>query len=111
MGHSIAGTSWECFVIENILSCLPVGITPWFYRTASGAEIDLVLEINAQSKFAIEIKRSTLPQISKGFHIGCEDIRATQRFVVYTGIDRFQIAKDVTAISLLDMMEEVRNLN
>ena len=110
LGHSVAGGSWEGFVIENILSVLPVGITPMFYRSAAGAEIDLVLEVNTESIIAIEIKRSSSPKISKGFHLGCEDIGAANRYIVYQGFDRFPISKNVTALSLMDMMVEVRKL-
>jgi hypothetical protein len=33
----------------------------WFYRTAAGAEIDLVLEWSPQRRWAIEIKRRVAP--------------------------------------------------
>lgn len=107
LGHPVVGASWEGFVIENLLSCLPIGVTPWFYRTAAGAEIDLVIERNAQQKYAIEIKRSLAPSLSKGFYLGCEDIGATSRFLVYPGNERYPISKDVTVISLTDMMQEL----
>ena len=107
LGHPVVGISWEGFVIENLLSCLPVGITPWFYRTAAGAEIDLVIEQNTQQKYAIEIKRSLAPTLSKGFYIGCEDIGATKRFLVYPGQERYPISPQVTALSLTDMMHEL----
>ena len=108
LGHPVIGASWEGFVIENLLSCLPAGTTAWFYRTAAGAEIDLVLEKNSKKKYAIEIKRSLAPALSKGFHLGCEDIEATHRFIVYPGTERYLVTKEVTAISLREMMEEVR---
>ncbi len=110
LGHPVAGASWEGFVIENLLSCLPDGITPWFYRTAAGAEIDLVLERNEKKKFAIEIKRSAAPVLSKGFHLGCEDVNATQRFVVYPGTERYPLSNDVTAIPLKEMIAEIQAL-
>ncbi|AQG79259.1 ATP-binding protein [Spirosoma montaniterrae] len=108
LGHPVAGASWEGFVIENLLTCLPSGVTPWFYRTSAGAEIDLVIERNRQQLYAIEIKRSFTPSISKGFYSGCDDIGATGRFVVYPGSERYPIAKDVTAIPLVEMMQELR---
>ena len=43
-GHPIVGASWEGFVIENLLAVSPPWTFPSFYRTAAGAEIDLVLE-------------------------------------------------------------------
>ncbi|MBU1820440.1 MAG: DUF4143 domain-containing protein, partial [Bacteroidetes bacterium] len=50
LSHPVAGTSWEGFVLENLLSGLPLGATPWYYRTAAGAEIDLVIEFSAKRK-------------------------------------------------------------
>jgi len=108
LGHPVVGASWEGFVIENLLSSLPVGVTPWFYRTSAGAEIDLVIEKNSRERYAIEIKRSQAPSVSKGFHLGCEDIRATKRYIVYPGKERFPVTKEITAIPILDMMNELR---
>jgi predicted AAA+ superfamily ATPase len=51
----VGGASWEGFVLENLLSALPTGITPWFYRTSAGAEIDLVIEKNSKERYAIQI--------------------------------------------------------
>ena len=108
LGHPTIGASWEGFVIENLLSCLPVGVTPWYYRTSTGAEIDLVLELSAQERYAIEIKRSLAPTVSKGFHLGCEDIQATKRFIVYPGKERFPSSNGVQVLPLIEMMGEVR---
>ena len=107
LGHPVTGGSWEGFVIENLLSCLPTGATAWFYRTAAGAEIDLVIERSANERIAIEIKRSLAPKVSKGFHLGCEDIGATERYIVYSGSERFPMAGDLQVISLTDMMNEL----
>jgi uncharacterized protein len=109
LGHPVVGASWEGFVMENLLSCLPTGVTPWFYRTSAGAEIDLVVEYG-NKKIAIEIKRSLSPSVSKGFHLGCQDIGATKCFIVYSGNEQFPVTKEVTAIPLLDMMNELRSL-
>lgn len=111
LGHPVVGASWEGFVMENLLACLPVGMTPWFYRTAAGAEIDLVLEQGINQRYAIEIKRSSAPSLSKGFYLGCEDIGATNRFLVYPGTERYPISNGVTAIPLIDMMKELSTRN
>ncbi len=55
LGHPVVGTSWEGFVIENILAVSPERAIPYFYRTSGGAEIDLVLEFSGTEKWAIEI--------------------------------------------------------
>jgi len=110
LGHPVVGASWEGFVIENLLSFLPIGATAWFYRTSAGAEIDLVIEQSRRQKYAIEIKRSMAPTVSKGFHLGCEDIKATKQFIVYPGKERFPVSKEITALSLLDMMHELSTI-
>jgi predicted AAA+ superfamily ATPase len=110
LGHPVAGASWEGFALENILSVLPKGVTPWFYRTSAGAEIDLVIEQGFRQNIAIEIKRSSAPSVSKGFHIGCEDIGVKHRYVVYPGNERYPISNGITVIPLAMMMTELENL-
>jgi predicted AAA+ superfamily ATPase len=107
LGHPVVGGSWEGFVIENIMSVVPSRVQPYYYGTPRGAEIDLVLEFPGGAKWAIEIKRSSAPSISKGFYDGCEDINADKRFVVYSGKDRFSMSDGVIAISLAELMREV----
>ena len=46
-GHPVVGLSWEGYVLETLLSVLPWRSSAFFYRTAAGAEIDLVLQHNS----------------------------------------------------------------
>jgi hypothetical protein len=86
LSHPVAGPSWEGFVVENLLAATPTWAQPYFYRTSAGAEIDLVLELSATRRWAIEIKRSTShPDPSKGFSIASDDIEAERRLVIYPG--------------------------
>ncbi|MDZ4789088.1 MAG: ATP-binding protein [Blastochloris sp.] len=110
LGHPTVGTSWEGFVIENILSILPERIAASFYRTSAGAEIDLVLEISSQDRYAIEIKRSLAPSPSKGFYLGSEDIRATQRWVIYPGQESFPLNENTQVTSLPDFMKKIAQI-
>lgn len=107
LGHPVVGTSWEGFVIENILSVSPERAIPFYYRTTGGAEIDLVLEFSGNEKWAIEIKRSSAPSLSKGFHIACADIKPERRYVVYAGKDKFPLGEGITAIPLWALMQEL----
>lgn len=107
LGHPVVGGSWEGFVIENILSIAPAGVHPYYYGTPGGAEVDLVLEFSGSAKWAIEIKRSSSPTVTKGFHIACEDINPERRYIVYSGTDQFPLVGNVMAISLFDLMQEV----
>lgn len=107
LGHPVVGTSWEGFVIENLLSVSPEWAIPFYYRTSGGAEIDLVLEFSGKEKWAIEIKRSSVPSLSKGFYMACADIKPERRYVVYAGCDKFPLAGGVTAIPLQALMQEL----
>lgn len=92
LGHPVAGQSWEGFVIENLIAAAPPGSNAWFYRTSAGAEIDLLLEYGSRKRWAIEVKRSiSSPNPSRGFHLACEDVKATRRLVIYPGEERYHI--------------------
>jgi predicted AAA+ superfamily ATPase len=43
LSHPVLGSSWEGLVIDNLQSVAPPGTEAFFYRTAAGTEIDLVL--------------------------------------------------------------------
>ncbi|WP_292995605.1 ATP-binding protein [Nitrosomonas sp.] len=105
LGHPVVGKSWEGFVIENIASVLPPRVRLYYYRTAGGAEIDLVLEFGVDERWAIEIKKGTSFSLGRGFHEACEDIQPHKKFVIYAGKDRFPLQNEITAIALYDFMD------
>lgn len=107
-GHPVVGASWEGFVIENLLSVAPPRTRASFYRTAAGAEIDLVLELPGnRGLWAIEIKRALAPSLGKGFHHARADLQPARTFVVCAGEERYPITKNVAAIGLREMAELV----
>ena len=100
LGHPVAGGSWEGFVLENLIGATPERVKPWFYRTAAGAEIDLVLEMPGGKLWAVEIKRGLAPKLDKGFHHAREDLKPEQAFVVCSGDDRYPKGDGVEVIGL-----------
>ncbi len=105
--HPVVGRSWESYVIESLLSVLPMDKQAFFYRTQAGAEIDLVIEQDHRTVWAIEIKRSLSPKVSRGFHSACEDIKPTRRFVVHAGDERFPVSHNLEAVSVRQLTEEI----
>ncbi len=79
-GHPCRGASWEGFVIEQIIALLP-DWQPYFYRTANGAELDLLM-LRGDEILAFEIKASVAPRLTKGFHTAREDVRPHKIFLV-----------------------------
>ncbi len=108
LAHPVVGQSWECFVIENLLTSAHRDVHGHFYRTTGGAEIDLLLAWPDGRLWAIEIKRSLTPKLERGFHAACTDISPARKFVVYPGSVRYRITEDVEAISLGELADELR---
>jgi predicted AAA+ superfamily ATPase len=108
LGHPAIGASWEGFIIENILYQLSDKWRHSYYRTSAQAEIDLVLEGPKNEIWAIEIKRSSAPKVSKGFHYACEDIKATRKFVIYSGTEQFPLPHKIEAMGLIEFLQELK---
>ena len=111
LGNPIVGHSWEGFVIENLLSVAPFGTRAYFYRTAKGAEIDLVLHLpGGEEIWAIEIKRSLTSKVRRGFFSAREDIAATRSVLVHEGTENITMANEVEAIGLLALCSQLRSM-
>ncbi len=110
LGHPVVGRTWESLVVETLIAAAPEGTEASFYRTAAGAEIDLVLSLPAGRLWAIEIKRSSAPKVEKGFHIACADLNPAARFVVYPGTERFPLSHGAVAIGLAALAAELQSL-
>ena len=105
------GASWEGFVIENLLAVAPPRTLASFYRTAAGAEIDLILELPGRTApWAIEIKHSLAPRPTRGFHHALEDVRPEKAFVVYAGTERYPLSREVEVIGVREMVEVLRGV-
>jgi len=107
VGHPVAGLSWEGFVIENLIQAAGETRTPYFYRTEDGAEIDLLFERGGKVEMAIEIKRSTAPTLSRGFHIACEALKPKNRYLVHSGTDVWPHSSGIMAITLDELMNRL----
>jgi hypothetical protein len=81
LGHPSTGASWEGFVVEQICNQLPDGAMASFYRTAAGAELDLLVEIGSR-KIAFEVKFSSAPKVTQGFWQACADVGVDAAYVV-----------------------------
>ena len=108
-GHPVFGSSFEGFVIENIISSLP----RWqfyFYRTKAGAEIDLLM-VRGSRRLAIEIKTGKAPTLSQGFWTAVEDVKATEKFLIAPVDSDYKIRKDVRVTSPQKFLKKMVQLN
>ncbi|HCC54457.1 MAG TPA: ATPase [Desulfobulbaceae bacterium] len=104
-GHPALGASWETVVLENVIAAMP-GWDAFFYRTAAGAEIDLVLTRGGK-KIAVECKASAAPRVSRGFWQALDDLAVDAAWVITPGTDHYPIAPKVMVSSLSDFIEEI----
>ena len=107
LGHPTVGASWEGFVLENLVTAAGENASAHFYRTSSGAEIDLLLTWPSGECWAIEVKRSLSPKVERGFHAACEDLQPQRKLVVYPGDEPFPLAHGVQAIPLITLCHEL----
>lgn len=107
-GHPVIGHSFESLVVESLTMALATNTrgTSWevfYYRTHQGSEMDLVLVKGGIPKIAVEIKNSTSPKLTQGFHNAREDLGVEQTYVVYSGTERYSIAPGIDVISLIEL--------
>ena len=103
-GHPAIGSSWEGFIIEQIRQLKPQYLDMYFYRTHQGTEADLVLVKGIKPVACIEIKLSTAPQVSKGFHQSIEDLKTKNNYVIMPSGDSYNTKEKITICSLLEFI-------
>jgi predicted AAA+ superfamily ATPase len=108
-GHPIFGASWEGLVIEQLLSNF--NSPAYFYRTATGDEINLVLELN-NKVIAIECKASTSPQLTKGSYRALELIKPDLTFIVAPiNSAMYQIQETIFVGTISSVLEKLLEIN
>jgi len=102
LGNPVFGSSWEGMVIENII----VNYPDWdfyFYRTATGDELDLILE-RGNKRIAIECKASAAPKVTKGFWRAIEDVKPQRTFIIAPIAGQYDIADQVSVCGLEEFL-------
>ena len=111
LGHPVAGKSWEGFVLETLIRAAPERTRVSFYRTATGVEVDLILELPGGRLWAIEIKRGLAPKVKRGMRVALADLRPEKAFLVHSGGDRYPRGDHLEAIGLEALADELSSLD
>lgn len=107
-GHPIVGPSWEGWVLEQIAQLLSSQWQLSFYRTATGAEIDVVAE-QGRRRIGFEIKFSSAPTLSKGFWAAMNDLQIEQAVVIAPVTTGYPIAEKVEVLPAMNMAQWFRS--
>lgn len=101
-GHPIAGASWEGMVVEHVMANAPSGAEVSFYRTAAGAELDVVVTQGDQH-IAFEAKFSSAPKPTRGFWQACKDLSTRSAYVVAPVSQRYAIGENTWVLPIQDI--------
>ncbi len=101
-GNPVVGPSWEGWVLEQIAQLLSPQWQLSFYRTATGAEMDIVAE-RGERRIGFEIKLSSAPSLSKGFWSAMKDLQLDQAYVVAPVETGYPIAEKVDVLPANDL--------
>ena len=98
LGNPQTGASWEGFCIEQICNHAPLGSQVSFYRTAAGAELDVVVE-TGQQRLGFEVKFSSVTKVTKGFWQACDDVNVDAAYVLAPVQETWSMTDTVHVIS------------
>lgn len=101
-GHPVVGASWEGWAVEQIAQLLGQQWQLSFYRTAAGAEMDIVAERGNQ-KIGFEIKFSSAPKLSKGSWAAIADLKLDRSYVVAPVESGYPLAENVEVIPAAEL--------
>lgn len=96
--HPQLGASWEGFALEEAIAAFRPR-EAWFYATHKGAELDLFFQHKGK-RIGVEIKRTTMPTMTRSMHIALEDLQLDKLYLVHAGDLRLKLGQKVEAVPL-----------
>lgn len=97
-GHPTVGTSWEGFVVEQILGLL-ASRDAYFWATHSGAELDLLV-MHRGRRLGFEVKLADAPTVTRSMRTAYTELHLDHLYVVLPGGPTYALDENITATSL-----------
>jgi predicted AAA+ superfamily ATPase len=94
--HIKSGASWEGFIIEQLLYKLK-SRDFYFWRTHTGAELDLMV-LKGGKKLGFEVKFSETPKITRSMMSAMDDLNLDHLFLIYKGQREFSLNEKIKAV-------------
>lgn len=85
------GSSWEGYIVQQLIASLSYDTQFFYYRTADGSELDLVLVRGNQPVVGIEIKYTNAPTLSRGNYVASRDLGNIPLLVVTPSASDYKI--------------------
>lgn len=108
--HPKCGSSWEGFVINQLVRHLGARADEcFFWATHAGAELDLLI-VRGRKRYGFEIKRTVSPKVTPSMRHALKDLQLTQLDVVHAGDHTFPLADKIRAVSLANILDDLEPL-
>lgn len=108
LAHPKHGTSWEGFVIEEVIHAVEPDDV-YYWATHQGAEIDLVL-FKGGRMYGVEIKRQDAPTMTPSMRVALEDLKLERIAVIYPGEKRYGLHKKVSVVPFHQIMGGMKTI-
>lgn len=106
-GSLYVGSSWEGYVVQQVVANLAYDTQPYYYRTADGSELDLLLVRGGQPVVGIEIKYTNAPVLSRGNYIASRDLGTIPLLVVTPSAQDFRIDAHAQICSIATLWQHL----
>jgi len=107
LGHPALGNSWEGYCIMQIISKVQNNYEVSFFRTQDDAECDLVLSKSNKPVFALEIKYSAAPKLTRGNTLAMKEIAAEHNYVVVPEAEEYPLNAHVHVIGIQELIKKL----
>ena len=109
LGHPVYGSSWEGYVLEQVLGVLGGKWEAFFFRTSDGSECDLVLQ-RGRRRLAIECKASSAPELTPDFHRAIEHLRPETTWIAAPVREAYPAGKAITVTPLPALLNQLSRM-
>ena len=99
--HPKLGASWEGFAMEQAIRLMGA-VQPYFWRTHTGSELDLVWQAGG-ALWGMEFKYRDAPRMTRSIRAVLRDLPLQHLWIVYPGPDRYQLDDSVTVLPLAEL--------
>jgi predicted AAA+ superfamily ATPase len=100
--HPARGASFEAFLIDQLISAyrrVAPGSQAYFWRTAQGDEVDLLIETRSRLiPFEVKLHSSPGPDAARSLWRYMADLELRRGYVIYPGRERYSLGRGVTAL-------------
>ena len=101
--HPKFGASWEGFAMEQAIRLMGVN-HPHFWRTHTGAELDLVWQARG-ALWGMEFKYQDAPGMTRSIRAVLRDLPLRHLWIAYPGPERYRLDEAVSVVPLADLAD------